>query len=104
VLHVSPFCRVEGHYVFRVRETAHGTSIAIDYYDSAADDSPALIRTAIALRKLPLTRANALAALLRQPWLTISVIARIHWQAVRLALKKVPFYGKQPPAIGEKPS
>ena len=32
------------------------------------------------------------------PALTLMVVARIHWQALRLALKRVPFFSKtQPP-------
>jgi DUF1365 family protein len=26
----------------------------------------------------------------------VGVVARIHWQAVRLAFRKAPFYGKHP--------
>lgn len=101
VLHVSPFCRVEGGYTFRVDERANEAvrraSIAIDYHDADG----LLIRTALTGRLQPLTRANACAALLRQPLLTIGVVVRIHWQALRLALKKTPFYGKHPaPARG----
>ncbi|MEM5454033.1 DUF1365 domain-containing protein [Paraburkholderia phytofirmans] len=92
VLHVSPFCRVEGGYTFRVREASNSASVSIDYHDADG----LLIRTALGGRLTPLTRASALAALLRQPLLTVGVIARIHWQALRLALKKVPFHGKHP--------
>jgi DUF1365 family protein len=34
-----------------------------------------------------------LRAFLRMPLLTFGVIARIHWQALKLWLKKVPFRG-----------
>ena len=91
-LHVSPFCRVEGSYTFRVNEGLNRASISIDYSDADA----LLIRTALGGHLKPLTRASACAALLRQPLLTIGVVARIHWQALRLALKKAPFYGKHP--------
>jgi uncharacterized protein len=94
VLHVSPFCRVEGGYAFRVQDSEAGaTAVSIDYHDSDG----LLIRTALGGRLAPLTRAAALGALLRQPLLTIGVVARIHWQALRLALRKAPFYGKHPP-------
>jgi DUF1365 family protein len=92
VLHVSPFCRVEGGYTFRVNECVTSASIAIDYCDADG----LLIRTALGGRLQPLTRASACAALIRQPLLTVGVVARIHWQALRLALKKAPFYGKRP--------
>ncbi|WNC88953.1 DUF1365 domain-containing protein [Paraburkholderia sp. FT54] len=90
VLHVSPFCRVEGGYTFRVRQACNSASVSIDYHDADG----LLIRTALGGRLTPLTRASALAALLRQPLLTVGVVARIHWQALRLALKKAPFHGK----------
>ncbi|REG61450.1 hypothetical protein B0G80_4302 [Paraburkholderia sp. BL6669N2] len=90
VLHVSPFCRVEGGYTFRVTEAPGSVSVSIDYHDADG----LLIRTALGGRLTPLTRAAAFAALLRQPLLTVGVVARIHWQAARLALKKTPFHGK----------
>jgi DUF1365 family protein len=92
VLHVSPFCQVEGGYRFRVRETHSTSSVAIDYHDADG----LLIRTVLGGRLRPLTRAAALGALARQPLLTLGVVVRIHWQALRLFLKKVPFYGKHP--------
>ncbi|MGF6768903.1 DUF1365 family protein [Paraburkholderia sp. GAS199] len=92
VLHVSPFCRVEGGYAFRVNEAPTSASVAIDYEDAEG----LLIRTALGGRLTPMTRTTALAALLRQPLLSVAVVARIHWQAARLALKKAPFYGKHP--------
>ncbi|CAD6537278.1 DUF1365 domain-containing protein [Paraburkholderia sabiae] len=99
-LHVSPFCRIEGHYVFRIRESVHASSISIDYHDAQG----LLIRTAISLDKHPLTRARALHALARQPLLTVGVIARIHWQALHLWLRKVPFHGRQPPSPHSRPT
>ena len=41
------------------------------------------------------TRA-LLGAFLRMPFLTLGVIARIHWQALKLWLKGVPFRGAHP--------
>jgi DUF1365 family protein len=67
-------------------------AIAIDYHDADG----LLIRTALGGRLQPLTGRAALGALARQPWLTVGVVVRIHWQAVRLLLKKVPFHGKHP--------
>ena len=45
----------------------------------------------------PLTPASARAAFFGMPLMTLGVIARIHWQALRLWLKRVPFFGKPAP-------
>jgi hypothetical protein len=91
-LHVSPFCQVEGGYRFRLHETHEASSVALDYHDTDG----LLIRTVLGGRLYPLTRAAALGALLRQPLLTLGVVVHIHWQALRLFVKRVPFYGKHP--------
>ena len=39
--------------------------------------------------------------LARQPFMTLGVVARIHWQALRLALRRVSFFRKPPPPIEE---
>jgi len=92
--HVSPFCDVTGHYVFRVRRDGERVAVAIDY----ADTEGLILRTALTLRAAPLDGARALNTLIRQPLDIVAVILRIHWQALRLWLKRVPFYGSRPPA------
>ncbi|WP_293765945.1 DUF1365 domain-containing protein [uncultured Aquitalea sp.] len=92
-LHVSPFCRVEGHYAFRLAEKPDRMLMRIDYHD----ENGLLLNTSVSGALSPLTPAAARAALLAQPLLTVSIIVRIHWQALRLWLKKVPFFGKPHP-------
>ncbi|MFT0545548.1 DUF1365 domain-containing protein [Allopusillimonas ginsengisoli] len=89
-LHVSPFCQVEGRYQFRLRDTADTSFIAIDYFDIEG----LLLRTSVGGRNRELNRRSALHAVARQPFMTFSVIARIYWQALRLWLRKVPFFSK----------
>ena len=93
-LHVSPFNTVQGHYAFHIRETEETAYVGIDYYD----DDGLLLRTSIGGRKGPLTLRRMLAVLAAQPWAAIAVIVRIHWQAVRLWWRSVPFHGKHPPS------
>lgn len=93
-LHVSPFCKIEGDYVFRVRRQGSHLAVTIDYHDRQG----LLIRTALGLQAQPLFAARAWRTLLRRPLLAADVMAKIHWQALRLWLKRVPFYGKIPPA------
>ncbi|WEY37700.1 DUF1365 domain-containing protein [Paraburkholderia sp. SUR17] len=92
--HVSPFCDVTGHYVFRVRHSGQRLSVAIDYHDADA----LLLRTALTLHAQPLDGPLALRTLARQPLAIVAVIVRIHWQALRLWLRRVPFYGAHAPS------
>ncbi len=99
VFHVSPFCDVTGDYLFRVREREAGLAVAIDHRDA---DGP-LLHTALALQARPFSPRGALAALARQPFDIVGVLVRIHWQALRLWLKRVPFLGAHPPAARTGP-
>ncbi|MBM3117263.1 DUF1365 domain-containing protein [Jeongeupia naejangsanensis] len=92
-LHVSPFCRVEGGYRFRVTERDGLSCVAIDHDDRDGT----LIRTAISGRLLPWQAPTLRRALLRQPLLTLGVVFRIHWQALQLWLRGVPFFRKPAP-------
>jgi uncharacterized protein len=91
--HVSPFCRLEGEYAFRVRNQNGKLFVGIDYEDAEG----LLLRTAIAMRAEPLEGWRAWRALARQPLNSINVVLRIHWQALRLWLKRVPSCGSTPP-------
>jgi uncharacterized protein len=99
VFHVSPFFPVAGHYRFRFDEHAGRRLARIDYLD---DDGP-LLYTSISGSPRPLTRARLALALLAHPFMTFAIMARIHWQALRLWVKRVPFFAK-PPAPAEEPT
>ena len=92
--HVSPFCDVEGGYRFRFHLDGPRPRVHIDYDDA---EGPLLL-TAISGQPRAWTRGNLLLAFLRMPVLTLGVMARIHWQALKLWLKGVPFRGTTPSA------
>lgn len=89
-LHVSPFCKVEGIYRFRFRLDGARPRTAIDYHDADG----LLIRTSLSGRAEPMTPRALAAALLRYPLLGLGIVARIHWQALRLWWRGVPFFSK----------
>ena len=45
----------------------------------------------------PVTAASLKRALWAYPAMTLGVVARIHWQALKLWCKRVPFVSKPPP-------
>ena len=102
-LQVSPFCRIEGHYRFRFMRTGAGvgagggdarpaerTVARIDYHDTQG----LVLATSVSGELAPLTAARLRSALWRMPWVTLGVLARIHWQALKLLFHRVPFFGK----------
>ncbi len=93
VFHVSPFCAVAGQYRFRFMRTAERCVSCVDH----DDDEGALLLTSVSGRLQPLTRGSARAAFFGRPLMTLGVIARIHWQALQLWRKKVPFFSKPAP-------
>lgn len=87
-MHVSPFCEVKGHYEFQFKESHKHAVIHIDYYHS----QNIIIKTAMASRKISFSTSALFKAFTKQPFLTMGVFWRIHWQAFLLWLKGVPFY------------
>lgn len=94
--HVSPFCTVAGHYAFRFRLDKSVQVVRIDYDDGAGP----LLLTAISGKPMNWGVAALMRTVLRMPLLTFGVVARIHWQALRLWIKRVPYFGVrgEPPA------
>lgn len=102
VFHVSPFCEVRGSYRFRfMRSDLHSlaghdriaaprTVARVDHDDA---DGP-LLQTSVSGALAPLTRRSSLNAFVRMPLMTFGVVARIHWQALKLWIRRVPFFKK----------
>lgn len=93
VFHVSPFNGVEGEYRFRFEcERSHALA-RVDLHDAHGP----LLQTSLSGALEALTPAAARRAFIGTPLMTLGVVARIHWQALRLWLKRVPFFRKPEP-------
>ena len=108
VFHVSPFCAVAGRYRFRfIHSAAHPagaterkvmarTVARIDH----DDEHGALIQTSVSGALEVLSARSLRRAFFGMPLMTLGVIGRIHWQALRLWAKRVPLWRKpSPPAV-----
>ncbi|WP_153132057.1 DUF1365 domain-containing protein [Dechloromonas hortensis] len=89
LFHVSPFNEIEGGYRFRFHLARPIPLARIDYDDADGE----LLLTAISGKAQAWTARALLGAFLRMPLLSAGVVFRIHWQALKLWLKGVPFRG-----------
>jgi DUF1365 family protein len=96
-LHVSPFLGLEQEYEFEFCEPGERAYAKVDVYE----DGELVLATALHGRRREPTLGAMLGSLARYPLMPVQVIALIHWQALRLWLKRVPFHHKPPFVPGE---
>jgi DUF1365 family protein len=89
-LHVSPFMGLDQRYRYTFSEPADTVLARIEVHD--AEGMP--LQAVLFGRRRALTRGSLARFLLRYPLMPVQVIALIHWQALRLVLKRVPFHHK----------
>ncbi|HVZ69375.1 MAG TPA: DUF1365 domain-containing protein [Rhizomicrobium sp.] len=96
IFHVSPFIETKGDYCFRFSLGKDRLAIQIDL----SDEDGLLLRTSISGGMRPLTSAALLRTLLANPLMPFKVIGLIHYQALKLLLKRIRHISKpKPPAI-----
>jgi DUF1365 family protein len=101
-LYVSPFIGMEMRYHFRL--TMPGDDLKIRILETDADGP--LLAATFHGRRHPLTSPHLIAAFLALPFVTLKVMAGIHYEAARLWLKGArlfprPQRGSDPPPTGQ---
>jgi uncharacterized protein len=86
--HVSPFIDMDIHYDWRLREPDDSLYVhMIDYQGGQK-----LFDASLALERREINRSSLTRVLIRYPMMTGKVITMIYWQALRLIVKKTPFF------------
>lgn len=93
-LYVSPFMGMEMDYAFRGRAPGECLDLSID-----GSDAEGLLITAVMYgERRPLDDRALLAAASAFPFMTLKVVAAIHWEALKIWLKGVGLTRQPPPA------
>ncbi len=89
--HVSPFIGMDRDYAWRFSTPAERLLIHMSVLDRAAGTQREFDAT-LTLERQPLSSINLARVLLRFPLMTTRIVGAIHWQALRLWLKRNPIH------------
>jgi DUF1365 family protein len=91
VFYVSPFIKMDCQYRFRIKAPSEQLKVLI-----RQDDSEGLLLHAnLTGKATPLTAKGLISMALKRPLFTYKVIAGIHWEALRLWLKRIPLVSRK---------
>jgi DUF1365 family protein len=99
VFHVSPFFPVARRVPLPLRAARRGACGAIELLGRRRRAE--LLHTACPAVRSRSRRQHGEVARFASPGMTLGVVARIHWQALRLWLRRVPFFRKPAPPLEE---
>lgn len=89
--HVSPFLKRAGHYEFRFDMNDAKMKAHIDYFD---ENNQKQLITVLEGKFDDLNQKTIARAFWKYPLVTFKAIILIHWQAIRLVIKKIRYISK----------
>ncbi len=91
-LHVSPFMGMDLDYEFVLTRPGEKMLVHmnVNQRNPALNESPHLFDATLSLEHRPWAALTG--AMIRHPWMTAKVIGAIHWEALRLFVKRVPIF------------
>lgn len=92
--HVSPFNPMEQKYKWRLKspEIANKRCLVQLALHAEAEPQQRVMDATLSLARTPLNQKELTRVLMKTPMQTLSIVAGIYWQALRLLIKKTPFY------------
>jgi len=88
--YVSPFSELDVKFHFQLRAPDERLAIRVDDYEG----EDCVLKSALTGRRFPMTTGRLAWFSLKYPLITLKVILLIHWHALLLYLKKIPFIRK----------
>lgn len=88
--YVSPFSPADAAFDFTLRLPGSRLALRVDDYEGAIRT----LHSTLTGTRRPLTDSALVSALARHPLVTLRVIALIHWEALRLWARRVPYFRK----------
>jgi uncharacterized protein len=86
--HVSPFMDMDFDYHWQLSEPGDQLKV----YLANHKDQERVFAADMVLERHPLDRGHIVRSWLRFPWMTAQVVLAIYYQALRLRMKKCPYY------------